>query len=213
MSEFRRPPVPGSYGAKRTGRHLLRYDGDVPAPEPLIWTMAFQSARQFVVERHGEAGWAKLRDALRARYDIALPDGFETGGWLPTLWFTTALNVGRDLFEERDFHERFGWTAAQYEMSWMHRVALRFTSPLWLLERGRDYWERAHNTGRWEIEGRKGWVRGTLRDFGVVDAAYCETLRAWLLRACLMTGASRTFVAHRACRGRGDDACVFEGTW
>jgi hypothetical protein len=38
-------------------------------------------------------------------------------------------------------------------------------------------------------------------------------LRAWIHRACLMTGASRTFVAERACRARGAEACVFEGTW
>ena len=83
-----------------------------------------------------------------------------------------------------DFHERFGAAAAEYEVSWVHRIALRFTSPQWLLERGADYWSRAHSTGRWEIEGRKGWMRGTLHDFGVVDAGYCDSLRAWLLRAC-----------------------------
>jgi len=195
-----------------TGRHDLGYDREV-AKESLSYTTAFQSTRQFVLERHGVDGWDRLRATMRDRHEIALPSDFSTGDWLQTLWFTSALNVGRDLFGPPDFHEKFGWAAAEYEVSWMHRVALRFTSPLWLLERGADYWKRAHTSGRWEIDGRKGWLRGTLRDFGVVDAGYCDSLRTWMLRACLMTGASRMFIAERDCSARGAEACVFEGTW
>jgi hypothetical protein len=183
------------------------------AQESLSYSTAFQSTRQFVIERHGDDGWTCLREAMRTQHDIALPPDFETGEWLPTRWFVTALNVGRELFGPPDFHEKFGWAAAEYEVSWMHRVALRFTSPLWLLEHGAAYWRRAHSTGRWDVDGRKGWLRGTLHDFGVVDAGYCDSLRTWMLRACLMTGASRTFIAERSCRARGADVCVFEGTW
>ena len=181
--------------------------------EALSFVTAFQSVRQYVLELHGEAGWSQLRDAARERHSIVLPPTFAANAWLPTLHFTTALNVARELFGPPDFHTRFGAAAAEYEMSWMHRVALRFTTPLWLLEHGTAYWRRAHTTGRWEVEGRKGWVRGTLRDFAVVDGGYCDSLRAWIHRACLMTGASRTFVAERSCRARGADACIFEGTW
>ncbi len=185
-----------------------------PGPaEPLSYTTALQSARQFVIERHGADGWARVCTTLRERHDITLPPELETGKWLPTKWFVTALNVGRELFGPPDFHEQFGRAAAEYEMSWMHRAALRFTSPLWLLERGAGHWKRAHTTGHWKIEGRKGWLRGTLRDFGIVDAGYCDSLRTWLQRACVMTGASRTFIAERACRAHGSPACVFEGTW
>lgn len=184
------------------------------APEPLSFTTAFQSSRQYVLEHHGEAGWARLREAIAERHAIALPPEFETGRWYPTLWFVSTLNVARDLFGPPDLHEQFGYAAAEYEVSWVHRVALRFTTPLWLLERGAAYWRRAHSTGSWEVEGRRGWLRGTLRDFGVVDAGYCDSLRAWILRSCRMTGASRMFVVERTCRARGGgDACVFEGTW
>jgi hypothetical protein len=182
-------------------------------PEPLSYTTAFQSTRQYILEQHGETGWERVRDTMREQHGIVLPPEFETGTWLPTLWFTKTLNVGRDLFGPADFHERFGSAAAEYEVSWMHRIALRFSSPLWLLQHGAAYWKRAHTTGHWTVEGRKGWVRGELHDFGVVDAGYCDSLRTWILRACLMTGASRTFVAERQCRARGDDVCVFEGTW
>lgn len=182
------------------------------APESLTYATAFQSTRQFVLEQHGEAGWERLRVAMRER-GIELPATFDAGASLPTAWFLTALNVARDLFGPPDFHAKYGWASAEYEMSWMHRVALRFKSPLWLMERGAEYWRRAHTTGVWHVEGRKGWLRGELRDFAIVDGGYCDALRTWLLRACLMTGASRTFIAERSCRSRGADVCVFEGTW
>ncbi|MDB4970306.1 MAG: hypothetical protein JWN44_5995 [Myxococcales bacterium] len=182
---------------------------------PLTYATSFLSTRQFVVEHNGEEGWTRLRQELAAKHGIELPHDFSNASWLPTLWFTTALNVGRDLFGPADFHAQFGNAAAEYEMSWVHRVALRFTSPLWMLERGRDYWKRAHNTGRWDAEGRTGWIRGTLHEFGVVDAGYCDSLVAWLRRSCMMTGAGKVFVVERQCRARtpGATSCVFEGNW
>lgn len=191
---------------------LAWYDRAV-ASEPLTYSTAFQSTRQFILERHGDDGWTRVREAMRERHEIALPPELHTGQWLPTRWFVTALNVGRDLFGPPDFHEQYGWAAAGYELSWMHRIALRFSTPLWLLERGGEYWRRAHSTGRWEVQGRRGWVRGELHDFGIVDAGYCDSLRTWMLRACRMTGASRTVIVERTCRARGAPLCVFEGTW
>jgi hypothetical protein len=39
-------------------------------------------------------------------------------------------------------------------------------------------------------------------------------LRAWLQRACHMTGADKLVIAETRCRDRdGADACVFEGSW
>lgn len=183
------------------------------AEEPLTYATSFLSTRQFVTERYGADAWPRLCDALRERHGITLPAQLTPGGWLPTQWFVSALNVGRDLFGPPNFHELFGAAAASYEMSWVHRIALRFTTPLWLLERGRDYWRRAHNTGWWETEGRKGWIRGTLHDFAIVDAGYCDSLRTWLRRASAMTGASRVHVVERTCRARGADVCIFEGTY
>jgi hypothetical protein len=182
--------------------------------EPLSSPAGFQSARQFIVERHGVTGWQIVRQTLAERHGFDLPDEITGGGrWLPTAWFLGALRVGRELFGPPDFHERFGWAAAEYEMSWVHRVALRFTSPMWLMEHGADYWRQMHNTGAWHTEGHKGWIRGTLRDFGVVDGEFCDSLRAWLQRACIMTGAGKAFVLERECRADGAPACIFEGTW
>ena len=188
--------------------------------EPLTYAAPLLSLRQFVNEHHGADGWQQLQGVLAQLHGIELPSVIGAHRWLPTRWFTASMNAGRDLFGPADFHLRFGAAAAEYEMSWVHRVALRFTSPLWLLERGAEYWGRAHDTGRWEVEGRTGFIRGTLRDFGIVDGGYCDSLRAWLTRACSMTGAGRVYVVERQCRARAApdavgsvDGCIFEGTW
>ena len=105
--------------------------------------------------------------------------------------------------------------AAEHEVKWVHRAVLRFTSPLWLLERGADVWKKSHTTGRWHIESdRPRHLRGTLEAFGVADRAYCDSLRGWLQRACLMTGEAHVAIAETRCRDRdGAAACVFEGQW
>src|SRR3954451_16492045 len=81
-------------------RRGLRLRGHVVAKdkEPMTYITAFQSTRQYVLEQHGDAGWQRLRDALRERHDVQLPPQFEASSWLPTQHFVTALNVARDLF-------------------------------------------------------------------------------------------------------------------
>jgi hypothetical protein len=186
------------------------------AEEPLTFCTSFLSLRQYVGETYGKEAFKAVREALHRDHDIALPPVIVPGSWMPTRWFTSGMNVAKRLYGPDDFHARFGWAAAEYEVNWVHRAVLRFTSPMFLLERGADVWRKSHSTGNWTIEGgRPRWLRGELRDFGVVDAGYCDSLRTWLTRACMMTGAAKIQIFERRCRARDANAagCVFEGTW
>jgi hypothetical protein len=136
---------------------------------------------------------------------------------LPVNWYAThpyirALHVARDLTADDDFFERFGAFAAEYQINAFRRVILRFASPAFFLDRAGRLWARSHDTGSWEVEGGHKRVRGTLRDFAVVDPDYCKVLVAWIHRASQLTG-TRGQTVHPACRARGDEACVFEGWW
>jgi hypothetical protein len=183
--------------------------------EPLTFCTSLLSLRQFVGEQQGKDAFKQVRQRLHRDHDIELPPVIAPGTWWPTRWFTDGMNVAKQLFGPDDFHEKFGWAAAEYEVNWVHRAVLRFTSPMFLMERGADVWRKAHSTGSWTIEGGPLWLRGELRDFGVVDAGYCDSLRMWLTRACMMTGAAKIQIFERRCRARdaGAQACVFEGTW
>lgn len=176
---------------------------------------SFLSLRQYLGEQHGAAAWKRVRDTLAAERGVELPAVIAPGTWLPTQHFVTALHVAHGLFGPDDFYLRFGRAAAEYEVKWVHRVVLRFTSPLWVLDRAGDVWKKAHTTGHWRIESdRAHHLRGSLYGFGVVDRAYCDSLLGWLQRALVMTGADKLDMAETRCRARdGADACVYEGTW
>jgi hypothetical protein len=192
-------------------RASLRYHGQVVEPA-VSWATSFLSLRQFVDETYGPGSFRKLREALQRQHDIVLPPSIELGTWLPTVHLVTAYATAATLFETPDFHARLGWAAAAYELTWLQRLAMRFTSPQFFLERGAQHWRNRHSTGTWTYDARPRWIRGTLRDF-VVDAGFCTMMRAWLTHACVMTGAGKIYIVERACRSKGADACVFEGNW
>lgn len=132
--------------------------------------------------------------------------------WYPTDSYLALMHAAHQLTGDVDFFERFGAFAADYQINAFHKLLLRFTSPSFFLDRAGRLWSRSHDTGRWEVEGGDKRVRGTLRDFAVVDADYCRVLVAWIHRASQLTG-TRGQTVHRACRARGAEACVFEGWW
>jgi hypothetical protein len=132
--------------------------------------------------------------------------------WYPTASFVRAIEVAAALYDPDGFYESYGAFAAEFEINAFQKIVLRFTSPVFFLDRAGRIWNRFHDTGKWEVEGGKNSLRGTLRDFAIVNGNYCRVLTAWILRASQLTGVTGK-VTHSACRARGDDACVFEGSW
>ena len=112
-------------------------------------------------------------------------------------------------------YDQMGAFAATYDLTFIHRFLLKFTSPMWLLDRGARLWSEYHNTGKWKIE--KGptpkSLRGELEEFGIVRATFCRALTAWIARAGELTGAKDIVVAHTRCRSTASRACVWEGHW
>src|SRR6185437_8773971 len=151
---------------------------DEVGAEPLTYCTSFLSLRRFVEERHGAGSFQKVREGLARQHRIELPPIIAPGAWYPTRAFALGLDVARNLWASPMFHEQFGAKAAEYEINLVYRVILRFTSPTWMLEQGTSVWNKAHNTGKWTIESKSGWMRGTLRDFGLVHAGYCRSLCA-----------------------------------
>jgi hypothetical protein len=180
---------------------------------PRTYCTSFLSVRQYVEEQYGAGSFKRLRDELLAKHQVELPMVITPGSWLPTEHFVQSLATARDLWGPQDLPERFGRRAAEYEMRWVHRVILRFTSPVWLLEQGAKLWDRSHNTGRLEIEGHVRMIRGRVYDFAGSGSVYCPSLVGWLTRACQMTGAEKVKVVETDCRGRGAKYCQFEGFW
>ena len=132
--------------------------------------------------------------------------------WYPTLCFVHALHAAEAMLHDADLYEHYGSFAAEYEINAFQRFVLKFSSPTYLLDRAGRMWHRFHDSGDWEVEGDARHMKGTLRNFAVVDARYCRVVAAWIKRAGQMTGAHGE-VARPECRARGTDACVFVGWW
>jgi hypothetical protein len=179
---------------------------------PSTSSKSFLSLRDYVERTYGAGSFERVRARLT---ELGMPiDRVITPmGWYPTTTYAAALDAGRDLFGPENFAEQFGYAAAEYELNFFLRFLLRFTSPVWILQRGADVWRRYHDTGEWEIVGFPHRIRGALRGFGIAHDGYCRSLVGWLRRACELTGAREVTVRHLECRTRGAEACVFEGHW
>jgi hypothetical protein len=170
------------------------------------------SLRTFLEQAQGPGAFERVLESLPAG------DARQLGGiilpvnWYPTEAFIGAMHAAARIFDMPDLWERYGTFAADYEIHAFQRMVLRFTSPLFFLDRAGRIWHRFHDSGQWEVEGGDGALRGTLRDFALVDGDYCRALTAWIGRAGRMTGV-KGGVEHSACRARGDEACVFSGWW
>src|SRR5262245_60392258 len=56
--------------------------------------------------------------------------------WYPLESVLACADAGSEVFQVPDFHERVGAFNAEFDRNFIHRFILRFTSPLWMMERG-----------------------------------------------------------------------------
>jgi hypothetical protein len=170
------------------------------------------SLRAYLEKRRGKGGFERVLAEMPADLAAPLRGIILPVSWYPAKSFVTALETAARVFDHADLFDDYGSFAAEFEINAFQKVALRFTSPLYLLDRAGRMWRRFHDTGEWQVEGTATRMRGTLRHFAIVNASYCRVLAAWLHRAGEMTGV-RGEVIHPHCRARGADACVFVGHW
>jgi hypothetical protein len=167
--------------------------------------------RGFVIERLGQDTYGQLLSELAPHLSESLGGIVLPLNWYPTdsylaVLHAAATRIGPGFFEE------FGQFSAEFEITMFQRFMLRFTSPAAFVEHAGRLWPRFHDSGQWEVESAERRIRGTLRDFAVVDGAFCRVLTAWIRHAGRMS-ASRFELRHPECRARGAGACVFTGSW
>jgi hypothetical protein len=179
---------------------------------PKVGGASVLSLQVFLRKRYGASAYDRTLEFLTEEEAAPLRGILLPVNWYPTQAYIHALHVARALTGDTEFYEEYGAFAAEFQITAFRRALLRFASPHFFLDRAGRLWARSHDTGVWHIEGGDDWMRGTLRDFAIVDADYCSVLAAWIFRASEMTGVQGQ-MKHTRCRARGDDACIFEGTW
>lgn len=170
------------------------------------------SLRTFIERLQGPGAFEKLLDRMEPADAEPLRGIVLPVNWYPSESFLRAVLACERMLRDPEVYEHYGAFAAEYEITAFQRFALKFTSPTYMMTRAGRIWNRFHDTGNWHVEGDSHSMKGTLRDFAIVDARYCRVVAAWIKRAGQMTGA-RGEVQHPECRARGGEVCVFTGWW
>src|SRR5262249_47557126 len=132
----------------------VRVDQNEKQAVPMSRGSLLLANRRFLEIHYGEEAFPEVVARVR-QPDAELLNGI----LLPAAWYPTALMVAMvdaaaELFSEKepDFLHKLGVFGADYDLRGIHKFVLRFTSPLWVLERGAKLWNELHNTGSWVIE-------------------------------------------------------------
>jgi hypothetical protein len=179
---------------------------------PVVAGKSVLTLQVYLRREFGDEAYERLLDELPNDEAAPMRGIVLPVNWYPTAPYVRAIEIAHARLGDGDFADRFGAFAAEYQINMFQKFILRFASPTFFLDRAGRLWHRFHDTGEWEIEGGDKRMTGTLRNFAAVSAIYCRVLVAWIHRASQLTGTVGETV-HSKCRARGDDACVFAGSW
>jgi len=194
----------------------VRVDQGAQRAVPLSRGSLLLANRKFLEVNYGEEAFPEVVARMRGPHAPVLNGIVLPGNWYPTALMVDMVDAAVAVFGQNDdkFLYRLGVFNADYDLKGIHKFVLRFTSPLWVLERGAKLWSDFHNTGAWTIESpdpRR--LIGTLRDFAGQTANQCQATCGFLARMGQLTGARQVRIEHPVCCSAGAAACVFRADW
>jgi hypothetical protein len=203
------------------GERQLQWPADGLTTSSVIYNLcvakssgaAVMALQTYLNKNFGEKAFETVLGRMKPDDALALRGIILPVNWYPTQSFVRALETAHATFGENDFYEKYGYAAADFEITAFQKFLLKLTSPAFLMTRAGKVWNRFHDTGEWEIQGSGKNVDAYLRNFGVVSAGYCRMLTEWMRRAGQLTGSKGGNVEHTKCRARGDEDCLFRAWW
>jgi DNA-binding CsgD family transcriptional regulator len=165
--------------------------------------------RDFVRERFGVSAWEAIlaRVSPEDRQQIAAA---EPGAWYDVHLVERLHQALADHLKADDaLLMELGRFDADRELSTVYRWFVRLLRPSFAIRHMNLYWRRSHDTGTW-----RSWRNGTeitaeLRDWAVVNRAYCTTLLGYLGRTLELFGGKVGPLEHTECRAEGHEACIY----
>jgi len=165
--------------------------------------------RDFVRERFGGASW----EAVLAR--VSEEDRRQIAATEPGAWYDVRLverlhqALTDHLKADEPLLTELGRFDADRELSTVYRWFVRLLRPSFAIRHMNLYWRRTHDTGTW-----RSWRNGTevtaeLRDWAVVNRAWCITLGGYLGRTLELFGGKIGPIEHTECRAEGHEACIY----
>jgi hypothetical protein len=176
---------------------------------------SFAQARHFVVDHFGERGWVDVLERVTMA-DREVLESVVAVGWYDLALYARLIRAIDGAHGKGDLRlmNQLGRYEAEKDLKVVHRLFFRLANPAYVVEKAGEYWRRFHDTGTWNITRESPTVvHGTLSDWGVVDAALCAELTAYMTRIVELVGGRDPNIDHRVCRARGDSTCFFRMRW
>jgi hypothetical protein len=175
----------------------------------------YVSVRMFTEERFGKEAPDKALRELSAE-DRELLASSVAVGWYPIEPILRYHRAVDRIFGEGDLAlcTEIGRFGAEWQLNLFHKFILRFTSPIWFMEKGAKLWLTYFNHGRWEVsQPAPNQLLARLHDFPLADEAFCKREYGWFQRAAELTGAKQVKLVERQCRASGGTICEYFGEW
>ena len=177
--------------------------------------ISFLHVRHFTERRFGAVGWTKVLEQFDAA-DRTTISATVAVGWYDLDLYARLLHAlervhgdGRlQLIAEQGAYQ------AERDLNVVFRILLRLGTPAYVVDKTAEYWSRMHNSGSWRIERNSPHsVNGWLENWGIVDAAMCAELAAYIKRLIELVGGKDVVMAHPECRVGGHKVCLFALSW
>lgn len=177
---------------------------------PQMKGIGFANVRNYVRERHGDAAWLKVLNALPVAHREEVNAALAVG-WYDVEHFAELLRAVDSVCGQGDLRllREVGAAEADQDLNRVLRIFLRVLTPSQIFKVEGRLWSHFQNSGAWSSAKVAGGVDATLTDWAV-DEALCEELAGYLVRLVQFTGGRTVAVHHQICRAKGHNRCVFE---
>lgn len=171
----------------------------------------FFNIQQWVLQHHGEVGWAAVVASLEAADRERLRE-VRVADWYPLVLQARLLRAIDDRFGEGDLRlaRKIGGDQAERDLdrgviTWLFRLF----SPMTMLGNMNVVWRRFHDSGRWTASFGGSTVVVTVHDWENVDRANCADVEGYLEHLAQRLSRSTGYMRHTRCRLDGFEACEF----
>ena len=167
---------------------------------------------QFVKDRFGASGYARVLDAIDATTRRRLDALVLSQEWLPLACLTELIETTERLFGagNGELCREMARYAADANLTTLYRIFFRISSASYVLGKASALWNVHYDSGRLEIvEPKPKHISLRIVDFAAPHCLHCRSVFAWAERSVELSGGKDVTASYSECRRRGANTCGF----
>ena len=165
---------------------------------------------KFIQEGFGDAGYARVLDALEPRIRERLSALVLSQEWLPLACLTALIDTTDRVLGRGDggLCREMARYAADANLTTLYRLFFRISSASFVLGKASALWNVHYDSGRLEcVEAVPKKIALRIADFDAPHCTHCQSVFAWAERSVELSGGKNVSVTTGGCRKRAASAC------